>query len=101
MTTSIHARDYAWLEGCDVLIAEISNASLGVGAEISDAVHMKKPVLVLYQLPEDKISAYIRGKLENYPMGRHAQYRDLDDLKRITKDFIDYILHRSAARKFR
>ena len=86
----IHDRDYAWLKGCDI-IAEISNASLGVGAEISDAIHMKKPVLGLYHISKSKISAYIRGKLEKYPKGHHAQYQGLEDLKKITKRFIKSI----------
>ena len=90
-TIAIHDRDYAWLEGCDLVVAEISNASLGVGAEISDAIQLGKPVLGLYQVSEDKVSAYIRGKLEKYPRGRHAQYQDLDDLKRTTREFIDPI----------
>ena len=90
-TVAIHDRDYAWLKRCNIVVAEISNPSLGVGAEISDAIHLEKPVLGLYQMPEDKISAYIRGKLEGYPMGSHAQYKDLDDLKRIAREFADSV----------
>ena len=90
-TISIHNRDYEWIEGCDLMIAEITNPSLGVGAEISDAIYLGKPVLGLYQTDENKISAYIRGKLETYPKGHHAQYQDLDDLKTIVRDFIDTI----------
>jgi hypothetical protein len=88
-TIAIHDRDYDWLKECDLMIAEITNPSLGVGAEISDAIYMEKPVLGLYQTEEGKISAYIRGKLEGYPKGHHSQYDDLDDLKRIVNDFAD------------
>ena len=59
----IHDRDYRWLVEADVIIAEITNPSLGVGAEIADAVHLKIPVLAVYKREyEDQISAYIRGK---------------------------------------
>lgn len=89
MTTEIHDRDYGWLEICDFVVAEISNPSLGVGGEISDAIHIGKPVLGLYQQVEDEISSYTIGKLEKYPKGHHAQYTDIDDVKRIVGEFID------------
>jgi nucleoside 2-deoxyribosyltransferase len=88
---SIHNRDYEWLEECDLMIAEITNPSLGVGAEISDAIYLGKPVIGLYQNDKVDISAYIRGKLEAYPKGHHARYTDLHDLKEIVTNFIDTI----------
>lgn len=90
-TIEIHDRDYGWLEECELCVFEISNPSSGAGGEIADAVRLDRPILALYQRPEHEISAYIRGKLEKYPKGRHAQYRELDDLKRITREFIDSI----------
>ena len=87
-TVAIHDRDYGWLEDCEFVVAEISNPSLGVGSEISDATALGRPVLGLYQLPEDKISAYVRGKLERYPKGHHTQYTDLDDLKIKVREFV-------------
>jgi len=90
-TIAIHDRDYGWLKGCYVLVAEISNPSDGVGGEIADAVYLGNPVLALYQRPENEISAYIRGKIEKYSKGHHAQYKDLDDLKRIAREFVDSI----------
>lgn len=90
-TVEIHDRDYAWLEGCEITVFEISNPSDGVGGEIADAVYLDKPILGLYQRPESEISAYTRGKIEKHSKGRHAQYKDLDDLKRITNEFVDSI----------
>ena len=81
--TFIHDRDYKWLEDCDFVVAEISNPSLGVGGEIADAANLGKPVLGVYQLDEDKISAYIRGKLEGYDKGRHTKYKDINEFKKI------------------
>lgn len=58
----IHDRDYQWLRDADVGIFEITNPSLGVGAEIADMIHEGKPILLLYQGDEQGLSAYIRGK---------------------------------------
>ena len=44
----IHDRDMAWLAACDLLVAEVSVPSLGVGYELGYAVALKKPVLCLY-----------------------------------------------------
>lgn len=86
----VHDRDYDWLKECDFVIAEMSNPSGGAGGEIADAVHLNKPVLGLYQIPEDKVSQYLRGKIKKHGY-HHAQYKDLDDLKRIVKKFADSI----------
>lgn len=59
----IHDREYRRLQAADCGIFEVSNPSLGVGAEISDMIAMKKPVLCLYRKDlERNISAHIRGK---------------------------------------
>lgn len=69
---SIYERDIQLLNECDVVIAEVSNPSLGVGYEISYALHyLEKPTLCLYQ-KEVVVSCMITGntshsiKLEEY-----------------------------------
>lgn len=47
--TYIHDRDYKWEIESDIGIFEISNASLGVGGEISDMTYLGKPVLCLFK----------------------------------------------------
>jgi len=44
----VYARDINWLLACDLLIAEISIASHGVGYEIGFALQAEKPVLCLH-----------------------------------------------------
>jgi len=44
----VYGRDMAWIEGCDVLIAEVSTPSHGVGYEIAVALAREKPVLCCY-----------------------------------------------------
>ena len=58
----IYKRDYAWLLSCNIVIAEVSIPSLGVGYELALAEKLDKPVLCLFQ-PNKKtfLSAMIRG----------------------------------------
>ncbi|MCK5176263.1 MAG: NUDIX domain-containing protein [Candidatus Aenigmarchaeota archaeon] len=89
--TEIFQRDYCWIMECDYIIAEITNPSLGVGGEISDASALEKPVLCLYKKKEEKsISAYIRGKANSIftPTIKSESYCDLDELKSKTENFI-------------
>ena len=59
----IHDRDYRGMMESDLGVFEISNPSLGVGGEISDMIHMGKPVLLLFKKGlEKKVSAYTLGK---------------------------------------
>jgi len=56
----VYDRDVAWIRTCDLLIAEASVPSHGVGYEIGFALANKKPVLVLHQVGR-KISKMISG----------------------------------------
>ena len=58
----IHDRDIEWLTKTDVLVAEVTQPSLGVGYEIGRCVAMGKRVLCLFR-PESgkKLSAMLRG----------------------------------------
>jgi len=91
--TAIHDRDYNWLKESDVGIFEISNPSLGVGGEISDLIHLGKPVLCLYKKElENEVSAYTLGKQGSQfittPFKCHA-YETLDELKTIIQQFLE------------
>jgi nucleoside 2-deoxyribosyltransferase len=57
----IHDRDWGWIESADVVIAEVSNPSLGVGYEIGRAVEHGKKILCLFKSGDKKLSAMIRG----------------------------------------
>jgi len=45
----VYERDTNWIRECDVLIAEVSIPSHGVGYEVGYALNIGKPVLCLYQ----------------------------------------------------
>ncbi|HLC97379.1 MAG TPA: nucleoside 2-deoxyribosyltransferase [Candidatus Nanoarchaeia archaeon] len=58
----IHDRDLEWLLSSDVVIAEVTQPSLGVGYELGRAVEHEKEVLCLYRPQEGKrLSPMIAG----------------------------------------
>ena len=57
----IYLRDIAWLKECDIVIAECTKPSLGVGYELAYAEKLNKPVTVLYRNKECNLSAMISG----------------------------------------
>jgi 2'-deoxynucleoside 5'-phosphate N-hydrolase len=58
----IHDEDMAWLREADIVIAEVTTPSLGVGYEIGRAVEMGKRVVCLYRSKNgNSVSAMIRG----------------------------------------
>jgi 2'-deoxynucleoside 5'-phosphate N-hydrolase len=56
----VYERDISWLKNCDVLIAEVSAPSHGVGYEIGFALNLDKPVLCLHR-QDRKVSKMITG----------------------------------------
>lgn len=58
----IHDRDINWLKSCEVVVAEVTVPSLGVGYEIATAVDANIPVIALFRNNERiQLSAMIAG----------------------------------------
>jgi 2'-deoxynucleoside 5'-phosphate N-hydrolase len=58
----IFERDMDWVTQSDVIVAEVSAPSLGVGYELGRAEAMGKPILCLYRATEGKrLSAMVAG----------------------------------------
>nr|XP_035979934.1 2'-deoxynucleoside 5'-phosphate N-hydrolase 1 [Halichoerus grypus] len=58
----IHERDLAWLQEADVVVAEVTQPSLGVGYELGRAVALNKRILCLFRPQSGRVlSAMIRG----------------------------------------
>jgi nucleoside 2-deoxyribosyltransferase len=82
----IFNRDMAWLLASDVLVAEVSIPSLGVGYELGCAVALKKPVLCLYTSNAERpLSAMIAGS----PDIITAVYSSMDEAKKILAAFLN------------
>jgi len=59
--THIYERDTAWLKSCDMLIAECTCPSLGVGYELAYAEAHGVPVYIFYNSVKSNISAMLNG----------------------------------------
>jgi 2'-deoxynucleoside 5'-phosphate N-hydrolase len=58
----VYERDVAWLREADVVIAEVSTPSLGVGYELGLAEALGKRILCLYlKSPDFSLSSMIEG----------------------------------------
>ncbi len=76
----IFNRDVGWLEQSDVVVAEVTVTSLGVGYELGIAEKLGKKVICLYRPNTDKrLSAMILG---NKHFSIHP-YEALEDVKEI------------------
>ena len=58
----IYERDMDWLKNADVVVAEVTTPSLGVGYELGIAERLEKPTICLYRPSENKrLSAMVKG----------------------------------------
>jgi hypothetical protein len=81
----IFKRDMDWLSSSDMVVAEVSIPSLGVGFEIARAVELNIKVLCLYRVQKErKLSAMISG----CPDILVKEYRTVEDLKQIIDNFM-------------
>ena len=57
----IFARAMAWLEECDLVVAECTTPSHGVGYELARARDMGTPVHIFYDPGRGRLSAMLAG----------------------------------------
>lgn len=85
--SEIFSRDTKWIDKSQVVIAEISGASLGVGFEIAYSMYKKKlPVLALVNSGAENVSSMITGCSSELLMLQ--KYSDTEDLKKIITSFL-------------
>ena len=58
---AIYEQDTAWLRECDVVVAECTQVSLGVGYELAYAEAHNKEVHIFYRPNETQLSAMLSG----------------------------------------
>jgi len=83
---TVYRRDIGWVRGCDVLVAEVSTPSHGVGYEIAAALYEGKPVLCCFE-KNRTISKMILGN--NEPGIQVFVYSSINELKNEIKRFLD------------
>ena len=57
----IYEQDTAWLRECDLLVAECTCPSLGVGYELAYAERFGKPCYIFYDKTKTQLSAMLTG----------------------------------------
>ena len=81
---AIYGQDMAWLAEADVVIAEVTIPSHGVGYEIAQAEALGKPVLCLHRRGTGRrLSAMLAGN----PALRCETYDSVEELRPILKRF--------------
>ena len=84
----IFERDIRQITESDVMIAEVTIPSLGVGYEIATMIHQNKPILCLYDLdnPPKRLSAMVAGNTS--PLVTMKGYKN-DTLEGLLKHELD------------
>ncbi len=82
----IYERDMTWLEESDIVVAEVTTPSHGVGYEIAMAIQAGKPVLCCHKA-EKKVSMILTGNTA--PNLTLVAYQNIDELiNRLTQYLI-------------
>jgi 2'-deoxynucleoside 5'-phosphate N-hydrolase len=81
----VYGRDTAWIRGCDVLVAEVSTPSHGVGYEVGYALGLGKPVLCVHRLGLP-VSKMLTGNPDDRLQVR--AYRDAEEAARVVRSFL-------------
>lgn len=85
----IYERDVKYVRECRVLIAEVSNPSLGVGMELMLAIKLGKPIIMFYREGSGRLSKMVRGA----PGKAIITYSSVDDvIKFITSIDMDSLV---------
>lgn len=85
----IYERDVNWMNEADIVIAEVSTPSLGVGYEIRLAEEFKKPIICFFRKTDGngltkKLSSLIKGN-KNLKI---IEYEDMPQIKEHIKVFL-------------
>jgi nucleoside 2-deoxyribosyltransferase len=81
----VYQRDVFWIKDCDLLVAEVSTPSHGVGYEIALALTLHKPVLCLYR-QNARVSRLITGNDE--PTITVSAYADQAGALQLVRRFV-------------
>ena len=81
----IHNRDMDWVRESDMVVAEVTIPSLGVGYEIGRAIELGKPILCLFRSDSEFYLSAMIGGSENVTLVR---YKNLLQLPAPIEEFI-------------
>lgn len=82
---TIHDRDMAWLLTCDIVVAEVTTPSLGVGYEIGRAIEHNKKIICFYrEINDNRVSAMILGSKDI----NCEKYKDFESFKELIHKYL-------------
>jgi len=81
----VYQRDVNWVNQCDVLVAEVTTPSHGVGYEIALALAQGKPVLCCYRNGR-KVSKMLLGNTN--PTLTLAPYEEVEEVLKFLGDYL-------------
>ena len=81
---AIYNQDISWLKECDLVIAECTTPSLGVGYELAYAEKLGKPCYILYRASEVTLSAMLTGN----PYYKIYKYKEKEVLFKIIDEIL-------------
>ena len=82
----VYERDVAWIRDCNVLVAEVSTPSHGVGYEVAYALSIGKPVLCIHH-QDRTISKMLSGN--SHPNLQVNHYQDAGQAIEIIRSFLE------------
>lgn len=82
----IYDQDTAWLKECDMVIAECTCPSLGVGYELAYAEHLGKPCHIFYDHAKTQLSAMLTGN----PYFQIHPYTSEEEIYKTLKEAIGF-----------
>jgi nucleoside 2-deoxyribosyltransferase len=80
----IHDRDLQWIVESDLLVADVTVPSLGVGYEIGRAIEMGKPILCLFKQDSKYTTSAMIAGCDSVEM---KYYQSLEEVKGIFEAF--------------
>jgi nucleoside 2-deoxyribosyltransferase len=83
---TLYNMDIKAVESADIVIAEVSYPSHGVGMEVMHAIHIGKPVLAI-ALKGQIVSRMLRGI--DYDKFQFKWYKDFPDLENILESYFE------------
>jgi len=86
----IYDMDMAWLDIADVLVAEVTQVSMGVGFELGRASALGKPILALFRPSSGKNLTAMVGGAHNGTSFTVEEYEEADVIKVIDKYFANF-----------
>lgn len=81
----IYTRDMEWLKESDIIVAEVTTHSTGVGYEIGYADSLGKKIVCLHRDGDKKVSAMVSGN-KNIDL---CEYKNIEDVENILKNIFE------------